>query len=225
MKRMHLMLVTSAAYRLAATSDEENWNIDPDNIYQWQWSSRRNEAEIVRDCVLAVSGGLDLRFGGPEADCNAGLTLPRRSLYFRHAPEKQMEFLKLFDAAAPTQCYQRQESIMPQQALALANSGLSLREARRLARRLTEEVGGDEGQLVAAAFERVLSRPPTAEEVAECVRFLTEQAELFQRERKRLSGATGNLADVEKGSADPRIRARENLVHALLNHHEFVTLP
>lgn len=229
MKRLHRMMVTSAVYRLAATSDAESRAIDPDNVAQWQWSSRRIEAETVRDCVLFAAGGLDLKFGGPEADCSLGLTLPRRSLYFRHAPEKQMEFLKIFDAATPTQCYERRESIMPQQALALANSRLSLIESRRLARRLHGEIASDSAGLVVAAFERVLSRPPSDAERAECERFLTEQAELFRREQSRragsLTGATMNGTDLEKPSADPALRARENLVHALLNHHEFVTLP
>lgn len=114
---------------------------------------------------------------------------------------------------------------MPQQALALANSRLSLVESRRLARRLNAERGVDEAEMVTAAFEHVLSRPPSEAELAECRRFVTEQAELFRREQKRLVGATTNVADLEKASADPRLRARENLVHALLNHHEFVTLP
>jgi hypothetical protein len=173
---------------------------------------------------LFASGGLDLKIGGPEADCALGLTLPRRSIYFRHAPEKQMEFLKIFDAATPTQCYERQESIMPQQALALANSRLSLVESRRLARRLHETFASDTPGMIVAAFEHVLSRPPSAAESTECERFVKEQAGLFQREQKRLTGATGNLADLEKPAADPQLRASENLVHALFNHHEFVTM-
>jgi hypothetical protein len=136
-----------------------------------------------------------------------------------------MEFLKLFDAAAPTQCYERQESIMPQQALALANSRLSLVESRRLARRLDAECGADAARMIAAAFEHVLSRPPSDAETAECREFISQQAELFRREQKRLAGATKDIANVEKPAADPALRARENLVHALLNHHEFVTLP
>ena len=37
--------------------------------------------------------------GGPAIDHQAGLTVPRRSLYFQHAAEKQMEFLQIFDGA------------------------------------------------------------------------------------------------------------------------------
>ena len=37
-----------------------------------------------------------------------------------------MEFLALFDAANVSECYRRSESVVPQQALALANSPLTL---------------------------------------------------------------------------------------------------
>ena len=81
--------------------------------------------------------------GGPAIDHQGGLTVPRRSLYFQHAAEKQMEFLQIFDGAGVTECYRRKESILPQQALALANSDLSLRQARRLARTLSMQAGSD----------------------------------------------------------------------------------
>ena len=135
--------------------------------------------------------------GGPDIDHQAGLAVPRRSLYFQHAAEKQMEFLKIFDAAGVTECYRRKESILPQQALALANSELSLRMARRLAGVLSDGVGADPSAFVTAAFERVLSRPPTDAERAECLRYL---------------------------GPDARSRRRESLVHVLLNHHDFVTI-
>ncbi len=112
---------------------------DPDNVFLWRWTPRRAEAEVVRDCLFAVAGSLDSRMGGPPSTIKAGLTVPRRSLYFQHAAEKQMEFLQIFDGAGVTECYRRKESILPQQALALANSDLSLRQARRLARALSNE--------------------------------------------------------------------------------------
>jgi hypothetical protein len=31
------------------------------------------------------------------------------------------------------------------------------------------------------------------------------------------------MSDLEKPSGEPGLRARENLVHALFNHHDFVT--
>src|SRR5205085_1340826 len=115
--------------------------IDPDNLYLWRMNVRRMEAEIVRDGTLHVAGQLDLAMGGPEIDENAGMTNTRRSIYFRNSKEKKMTFLDLFDRPNVVECYRRPESIVPQQALAMANSPLSLAQARVLAKRLSEENG------------------------------------------------------------------------------------
>ena len=198
MKAIHRLIVTSAAYRQDSRPDPSDLARDPDNVYLWRWTPRRAEAEVVRDCVFAVAGALDSTLGGPDIDHKAGLTVPRRSIYFQHAAEKQMEFLQIFDAAGVTECYRRKDSILPQQALALANSDLSLQMARRIARTLSADAGSsDSSEFVNAAFERVLSRPPTDAERAECLRYLGQ---------------------------DASARKRESLVHVLLNHHDFVTI-
>ena len=45
-----------------------------------------------------------------------------------------MTFLDLFDRPNVVECYRRSESVVPQQALAMANSPLSLAQARLLAK-------------------------------------------------------------------------------------------
>ncbi|HZT79732.1 MAG TPA: DUF1549 and DUF1553 domain-containing protein [Gemmataceae bacterium] len=175
LKHMHRLIVTSSAYRMASTPDDANLALDRDNVYLWRMNSRRLEAEAVRDGVFYVAGRLDGRMGGPDIPHAQGLAVPRRSLYFQHAQEKQMEFLKVFDAAPVTECYRRKESILPQQALALANSDLVRQHAKRLAGELAAKAGADDAAFVTAAFERVLSRPPTAAERAECVAFLKQR--------------------------------------------------
>jgi hypothetical protein len=149
-----------------------------------------------------------------------GMTVYRRSLYFRHAAEKEMEFLKLFDAASVTECYQRKESIIPQQALALSNSELTIRMARRLARDLAKTYA-DSPEFVTAAFERTLSRAPTSAEREECLAFLAEQTRLHSANGRKPEApdAAGKVP-----ASDPTLRARENLTQVLLNHHEFVTV-
>jgi hypothetical protein len=220
LKRLHRLIVTSSTYRMASTPDETDLVKDSDNRYYWRMNSRRVEAEVVRDMVFFVAGRLDLTMGGPELDHDLGLTVPRRSLYFRHAAEKQMEFLKLFDAAAVTECYQRKESILPQQALALSNSEVTLRHARILARTLHPK-NKEEAAFIVAAFERVLSRPPTEDEKTACLEFLKEQTARLTK----AGGTVGPLdAEGKTPAGDPALRARENLVHVLMNHHDFVTV-
>jgi len=223
MKAIHRLIVTSSTYRQASTPDRSSLATDPDNTYLWRFSPRRLEAEAVRDCVFAVAGTLDGAMGGPDIDYNKGLTTPRRSLYFRHAAEKRMEFLVLFDGPSVTECYRRHETTLPQQALALANSELALRQSRLLARSLAETTGSDPSAFTLAAFERVLSRTPTRDELIECLAFLHE------RERKLSPGSatlSGRLADAKRQTPapNPALRARESLVHVLINHHDFVMI-
>jgi hypothetical protein len=223
MKAMHRLIVTSNAYRMASTNDPAMVAIDRDNRYLWRMPTRQAEAEVVRDCVFYVSGKLDRTMGGAEIDQNLGLTTPRRSLYFRHAAEKEVEFLKIFDSADVVECYQRKSTVMPQQALALSNSELTLKHARILARELAAaKTGQDPAAFTTAAFERTLSRPPTDAELAECVAFLKQQTE--QHTKAPAAAPPGPDSDGKQPSADPALRARENLVHVLLNHHDFVTI-
>ncbi|HEY1860980.1 MAG TPA: DUF1549 and DUF1553 domain-containing protein, partial [Gemmataceae bacterium] len=221
MKAMHRLIVTSSAYRMASTHDEANVAIDRDNKYLWRMPSRQVEAEVVRDCVFYVAGRLDTALGGPELDQKLGLTSPRRSIYFRHAAEKEVEFLKIFDGADVVECYQRKSTVMPQQALALANSEVTLSYARILARTLAKGAS-DPAAFTTAAFERVLSRSPTESELAECVTFLRQQTE--RHATGQTTPAAGEDHDGKMPSTDAALRARENLVHVLLNHHDFVTI-
>jgi hypothetical protein len=218
LKKLHRLIMTSEAYRMDSTPDPANLAKDPENVRFWRMNPRRLEAEAVRDSLLHVAGLLDLTRGGPDLDASQGLTVPRRSLYFRHAAEKQMPFLELFDAPSVVECYERTESIVPQQALALANSGLAQDVARRIAR----AIEGDSTSFVAAAYRRVLGRRPSEAETAECLAFLERQAKLLSDPKALTKFGGGGTSTAP--SPDPAQRARESLALVLLNHHEFITV-
>ena len=228
MKEMHQLMVTSNAYRMQSSEQNvagSNRAEDPDNIYLWRMNPRRMEAEAVRDSVLHVSGRLELTKGGAEIDHTEGAVVPRRSVYFQHTPDIQMQFLRTFDLANPLECYERLETVVPQQALALANSKLSLTQSRLLARDLTEQLGGRErpASFVKAAFERVLGRPATKKEQARSKSFLQSQSDRLQ-DPDRLTPFEGGETSEVPPSDEPWLRARENLIHVLFNHNEFVTI-
>jgi hypothetical protein len=218
MKYIHRLMVTSSTYRQASTPESENLRRDPDNLFLWRYTSRRMEAELVRDNLLHSSGRLDLTMGGPEVDHNQSLTSTRRSVYMRIAAEKESEFLKIFDGPSVTECYERKQSVMPQQALALANSELALREARALARELADKQNVTPGAFVQAACLRVLARIPKPAELKLCVQFLADQ------EKRLAAAAAAKEADLNRPAASPALRARENLVLILFNHNDFVTV-
>jgi hypothetical protein len=226
MKAIHRLIVTSNTYRLASTGMEQNYKLDPENQYLWRANVRRMEAEVVRDSLLHLAGTLDCRRGGEDLDPALDARLPRRSLYFRHTPDEKPLLLEIFDAANPSECFERTESIMPQQALALVNGDFSHSQARLMARKLhaSPELQANDEAFVAAAFELVLSRKPAPAEVTPCLPFLREQAARLTNSKKLTPAANATTASAVPPSADPRLRARENLVHVLLNYNEFATI-
>ncbi len=208
MKHLHRLIVTSNTYRLSSSSAgaaPATTAADPENRCYWRMNPVRMEAQVIRDSLLHLSGELDLVIGGPSVAATDETTR-RRSLYFVHSHNDHNKFLSTFDDASVLECYRRAESIVPQQALALENSKLALATAEKIARRLNR-IAAD-GAFVRAAFETVLGNPPTAEEQTECEAALKELSDLAAREKK----------------PDGVFRARANLVHALLNHNDFVTV-
>ena len=220
MKHLHRLLVTSRAYRL--TSRLPDQPVDPENRLYGRMNPRRMEAEVVRDSLLAVAGRLDPTMSGPILDEKLGQTSRRRSVYFRFNTEYKMQFLDQFDAASPTECFERRESVIPQQALALHNSVLALNVSRDLATQVAARTT-DPTAFVIAAFEHVLCRPPTADERMRCESFLRDQAALYQKPDK-LTPFPAGPAGVTPPSTDPAQRAREDLVQVLVNHNDFVTI-
>ncbi len=229
MKSIHRMIVTSSTYRMQSSAKDAvspNAKIDPENRYLWRMNEQRMQAEVVRDSLLSIAGKLDTTMGGPEIEADKGLESQRRSVYFQHTPDVQVTFLKVFDEANANECFQRNESIVPHQALALANSKLSLQVARTLERQITKHTGeaaAADTRFIAEAFDVILNRPPSAAESGESLKFLRQQDELFQDPKKLTPIATGPAGEI-KPESDPHLRAREDLAHVLLNHTDFVTI-
>jgi hypothetical protein len=227
MKPLHRLIVTSYAYRMASdlgVTTNPNRTRDQDNRYLWHFSAARMEAEEVRDSVLYLAGQLDETVGGPDIPHEQGLTSRRRSLYFTHHGESKMQFLELFDGANACECYKRTTSVMPQQALALGNSDLTVRQARRLTQRLAQQLARPaEEEFITSAFEQVLGRSPSAAERQASASFLARQRKLFEGAGLK-AGQGGPVPTGDGPATELARRAWENLVHALMNHNDFVTI-
>ena len=211
LKHIHRLIVTSQAYRLSSSSagaDAETLARDPDNQFYWRANPIRMEAQLVRDSLLHLAGELDLTRGGPSIAVN-NETSRRRSIYFVHSHNEHQKFLSMFDDASVLDCYRRAESIVPQQALALENSPLATAMADKIAQRITAaNPSSTDRDFTRAAFLTVLAVEPTESEqslVADALRRLTAAAQLNNR-------------------PNPAAHARTNLIHALLNHNDFVTI-
>lgn len=206
MKRIHRLIVTSKAYRMASRDEkleDEGWVIEHGNPYYQVRSSLRMESQVVRDSLLSLAGKLEEKLNGPPIDPNQPSN--RRSLYFRQSRDHHHKFVNMFDDADILRCYRRQESIIPQQALTLFNSKLAYESARQIAANLTELDLSDQA-FVEEAFLLILCRQASSEEVRSCLDALNE------------------LAGLSLNKADQKIRARTGVVLGIINSNDFVTI-
>jgi hypothetical protein len=182
LKRLHKLILMSAAYRQSSVNNPTAAKVDNDNRLLWRMNRTRLDAESIRDSVLAVSGKLDAQMGGPgfevfrfrddhspEYDHSALEKIHdprtfRRTIYrfaVRSVPNPLLECL---DCADPNQNVPvRGTTLTALQALALLNDPFMIRQAEHLAERLRRE-STDPGAQVAAAYRLLFSRSPTADE-------------------------------------------------------------
>jgi hypothetical protein len=78
-------------------------------------------------------------------------------------------------------------------------------------------------RFIELGFSRILGRSPTAAELDECLRFVEAQTRRLA-DPKTLTSFTGAADAGLKPATEPRQRARENLVLALFNHNDFLTI-
>ena len=184
-KKLHKILVTSAAYRQGSAYDAKAVDQDADDRYLWRFAPRRLEGEAVRDAMLSVAGQLNEQVGGPSfrpftvTVFNSAfytLTDPpeveynRRTLYRINVESAKSPLLESFDCPDPsTKTPRRAVTTTPLQALALMNNSFVLRQARFFGERVRKEAGDDAEAQVRQAYRRAFGRPPTREEVERAV--------------------------------------------------------
>src|SRR5438876_1055261 len=184
-KAMHRLIMTSDAYQMAsAYEDEADREKDPQNHYLWRFRAQRLDAEIVRDSILAASGGINLAVGGPpifpalpkelltsvshgiwknDAD---GPAVWRRSVYVYRRRGLAFPMFQVFDL--PEQnvtAGARTVSTVPTQALTLLNDPFVLRQAQLFADRAKKEAGDDPASQIELAYRIALTRPPSETEL------------------------------------------------------------
>jgi hypothetical protein len=234
MKKLHRLIVTSAAYQQSAHVTPEHLAKDPENKLLARFPRKRLEAEIVRDSVLRAAGLLSLKMGGPPVcppqaegisevaygspkwDASGGEDRYRRSLYTFVKRTAPYAFYNTFDGPTGEQCIPRRDtSNTSLQALSLLNDVIILEAAQSLGKTLAATSGDDVAKL-REGYRRVLSRDPRADELPALKQFLTAQRQRFttgQLDAKALAGA----------NADAELAAWTALARALFNLDETVT--
>ena len=182
LKRIHRLIVTSRGYRQASTARPEGLAADSDARLLWRYPPRRLEAEPLRDAILAVSGSLNPKMGGPGFDLFEPNTNyvkvyttkttftddDFRRMVYQSKPRAELDsFFGAFDCPDAGQVQPaRTVSTTPLQALNLLNGEFLLDQANRFAKRVEREAGSDPGRQVARAFELAFGREATDGEIA-----------------------------------------------------------
>jgi hypothetical protein len=198
LKPIHRLILLSGTYRQSSppprAAVEGPARQDPENRLLWRFNRRRLEAEEIRDAMLAASGRLNPRAGGPSVmvpvDRAIVQTLykpsqwqvardsaehDRRSIYLTAKRNLRLPMLEVFDAPAlSTSCPRREASTHVPQALELLNGRLANDLASVFADRLRREAGGVPSQTIHRAYLLAIGRPPTPREEALAHEFLRD---------------------------------------------------
>jgi mono/diheme cytochrome c family protein len=189
-KRIHRLLLLSAAFQQSSAPRADAEKVDADGRLLWRYTPRRLEAEAIRDSMLAVSGALDLKMGGPGFYL---MDVVEENVMHYFAKEKYTpaEFRRMvyqfrirqttdsvfgsFDCPdGGSVMPKRSRSNTPLQALNLFNSTFVLQQSELLAKRLAAEAGPSPEAQAALAFRLFNSRPPDAFEERESAGMIRE---------------------------------------------------
>jgi hypothetical protein len=181
LKRLHRQIVLSRTYRLSATPADPRKAPEAESYAAWP--VHRLDAEPIRDSILAASGALNLKGGGPSihppfdqkivgnsARNDWKLSDPeeaaRRSVYVfakRAIPYPDLSILGLPESSVS--CGKRAVATTSVQALLMINGKFVAEQATRMAARVRREAGGDVARQVELAFALTLCRPPRTDEM------------------------------------------------------------
>jgi hypothetical protein len=195
MKPLHRVILLSSAYRQASANPNEQIALEKDaeNKLLWKWNRRRLEAEEIRDSMLAVSGQLNPKAGGPSVMINIDPELvkdlkrpqywsptrdkaehDRRTIYLIYKRNLILPFMQVFDSPDTLlSCARRDQSTHAPQALEMLNGELSNRLAKALAARLLSERDTPAGR-VEYGFRLVSGRAPNAAEMKLALKYLDD---------------------------------------------------
>ena len=192
-KALHRLILTSSVYRQSSAPQPKAARVDPDNRLLARFPLRRLDAEAIRDAMLAASGELDDRQGGPYVptdrtesgevvadESTAGAT--RRSVYLQQRRTQIASLLEVFDAPSiVTTCTRRLPSTIPLQSLSLLNAGFVVARAESspsgssaIASARAAGQAGDDARIT-RAFLLTTGRAPDQDERDAARRFLETQ--------------------------------------------------
>lgn len=183
-KKLHRLIVLSAAYQQSSDAPPELLKQDPENRLLAHQNRRRLQFESLRDSLIMAAGHLDRKIGGKSVDIFSEPFSNRRSVYGYIDRQNLPGTLRAFDFATPdAHSPQRFVTTVPQQALFLMNSPFALAQARALIAR--PEIAGeqDEAKRITTLYRLLYARSPDPEEIELGRAFLRGEHSELEAER------------------------------------------
>lgn len=200
-KHIHRLILNSNTYQQSSAPPSEPalktlaLTKDPENKLLWRFNRQRLEAEQLRDAMLAVSGTLNLKQGGPSVmlPIDQGLVNllykpsqwqpakdpaehTRRSVYLIAKRNLRLPFMEVFDAPdAQVSCPRRESSTHAPQALELLNGTFANEQAEAFAKRLEAEAGPDLRKQIDLGYRLVTGRAARPQEMQTALAFMKTQ--------------------------------------------------
>ncbi len=200
-KHIHRLILNSNTYQQASQlpSDPALKALaatkDPENKLLWRFNRQRLEAEQIRDAILAVSGTLNPKQGGPSImiPIDQGLVNTlykpsqwapakdptehnRRAIYLIAKRNLRLPFMEVFDAPdMQVSCARRESSTHAPQALELMNGTFANEQAEALAKRLEAEAGPNLRRQIDLGYRLVTGRAARPAEIRLALDFLKAQ--------------------------------------------------
>ncbi|WP_232724712.1 PSD1 and planctomycete cytochrome C domain-containing protein [Algoriphagus formosus] len=245
-KRLLKQILSSATYRQSAQITDKHLKTDPENVYLARAPRLRLPAENIQDLILASSGLLVQKVGGPSVkpyqpdgiweaatsgrgelakyEQDTGESLYRRGIYnfikLTVPPPKAI----IFDASNRDRCeVGRGRTNTPLQALVMLNDPMVLEAARVLASELNDK-HSDAEAAIEEAFKRILCRPMKASEASLISDYFEDQLERFESEPETIK-PTLDVGEypLREEDVNPRTAALMQVIVSLYNLEETIT--
>ncbi len=205
-KHMQKLILLSSTYQQASTThNAAAQEKDADNRLLWRFNRRRLEAEEIRDAMLAVSGTLNEKSGGPsvivpiDKELIGAMYKPeqwavtkdaaehdRRSVYLIAKRNFHLPMMEVFDSPdLAVSCPRRESSTHAPQTLELLNGTFSNAKAQALSERLKREANGNLRKQVNLAYELATGRPASQKELKLALEYLQSNSKTLGADQAR----------------------------------------
>ena len=197
-KKFIKRIVTSSTYMQTSKVNTSNKKLDPENVFLSYFPRQKLTAEMIRDNILASSGLLVNKIGGPSVKPyqpkglwdevigggggslaryvpSTGENLYRRSVYTFWKKTVPPPSMMIFDASSRDNCeVKRQDTSTPLQSLTLMNNPEFIKAANYLADRIFNEETSLENK-IKLLYRTVTGRSPSDIEIEKLSRYFDDE--------------------------------------------------